>query len=200
MYCCTGGFATENNRFCYARLVESPDKTVYNTNKGGMKNMKNHSDRNFLAQNLAFLRQHHKYSQEEVAEKLGVSRQAVAKWECGDTLPDILNCGALAQLYDVNIDDLLHFDPRAEKMTIPPKGKHIFGVVKVGERGQIVLPKKARDIFKIQAGDLLVVLGDESVEHPGIALMQEDYFLQTAQILKSALRMAEIENGEEAEK
>lgn len=85
-------------------------------------------------------------------------------------------------------------------MGIPPKGKHIFGVVKVGERGQVVLPKKARDIFHIQAGGLLVVLGDEGPEYPGIALMQEDYFLQTAHILKSALRMAEEESGKEDEK
>lgn len=193
-------FATENHRFCYTQLVESTAETVYNTHKGGMKNMKNHSSRSLLAQNLSLLRQRYKYSQEDVAEKLGVSRQAVAKWESGETLPDILNCGALAQLYDVNIDDLLHFDPSKEKMGIPPKGKHIFGVVKVGERGQIVLPKKARDIFRIQAGDMLVVLGDEEPEHPGIALMQEDYFLQAAHILKNALKIAEEETDGEGEK
>ena len=42
-----------------------------------------------------------------------------------------------------------------------PKGKHIFGTVKVGEKGQIVIPKEARDLFGIQAGDTLLVLGDE---------------------------------------
>lgn len=38
---------------------------------------------NLISQNLTALRQYHKYSQEEVAEKVGVSRQAVAKWESG---------------------------------------------------------------------------------------------------------------------
>ena len=80
---CTGIFATKNYCFCYTQLVENAGETVYNTHKGGMKNMKNHSSRSLLAQNLSLLRQRYKYSQEDVAEKLGVSRQAVAKWESG---------------------------------------------------------------------------------------------------------------------
>lgn len=119
---------------------------------------------NHISQNLTELRRRHKYSQEEVAEKIGVSRQAVAKWETGETLPDILNCDALAALYDVSLDDLLHFDPQAERMPIPPRGKHLFGTVRVGERGQVVLPKKARELFSINPGDLLVALGDENPE------------------------------------
>lgn len=51
--------------------------------------------------------------------------------------------------------------------------KHIFGVVKVGEKGQIVIPKKARDIFDIKPGDNLLVLGDEE---KGIALVKVEYF------------------------
>lgn len=52
-----------------------------------------------------------------------------------------------------------------------PKGKHIFGTVKVGERGQIVIPKEARDLFNIHAGDTLLVLGDEE---KGIAITKAD--------------------------
>lgn len=52
-----------------------------------------------------------------------------------------------------------------------PKGKHIFGTVKVGERGQIVIPKEAREIFNIHAGDTLLVLGDEE---KGIAVTKTD--------------------------
>ena len=91
-------------------------------------------NRNFcISRNLTVLRQIHKYSQEEVAEKIGVSRQAVAKWESGETAPDLINCDALAELYNVSVDDLIHFDQSKEKIEIPPKGKHIFGTVKVGE-------------------------------------------------------------------
>ncbi|MCI8565800.1 MAG: helix-turn-helix transcriptional regulator [Lachnospiraceae bacterium] len=96
----------------------------------------------FISQNLASLRRLHRYSQEDVAEKIGVSRQAVAKWENGETTPDILNCAALARLYDVSVDNLIQYNPKAEKLPIPPSGKHLFGTVKVGERGQIVCQKK----------------------------------------------------------
>ena len=148
-----------------------------------------------ISQNLTTLRQYHKYSQEEVAEKIGVSRQAVAKWESGETVPDILNCDALAALYDVSVDDLIHFDQDTEQMAIPPRGKHLFGTVKVGERGQIVLPKKARDLFHINPGDLLVVLGDENPESAGIALILGDTVLQTMDFLRNALHA----NGKEEE-
>ena len=65
-------------------------------------------------------------TQEEVAERIGVSRQAVAKWETGQSVPDILNCDALAKLYDVELDDLIHYDQGQTGESIPPKGKHIF--------------------------------------------------------------------------
>lgn len=156
--------------------------------------MKTHP--NLISQNLAALRQLHRYSQEEVAEKIGVSRQAVAKWENGETIPDILNCDALARLYDVTVDNLIHYDPHKEKYPIPPTGKHIFGTVTLGERGQIVLPKKARDIFHLKPGDLLVVLGDEAPERAGIALTPADTFLRSLEYLTSALREPAPGQGE----
>ena len=63
-----------------------------------------------------------------------------------------------------------------------PKGKHIFGTVKVGERGQIVIPKEAREIFDINPGDSLLVLGDEE---QGIAIVKADVMKEVAiKILK----------------
>lgn len=52
-----------------------------------------------------------------------------------------------------------------------PKGHYIFGTVKVGERGQIVIPKEAREVFQIRAGDTMIVLGDEKW---GIAVTKAD--------------------------
>ena len=60
---------------------------------GGVKSMKKLKSN--LARNLATLRQLNQFSQEDVAERVGVSRQAVAKWEAGQSVPDILNCDAL---------------------------------------------------------------------------------------------------------
>lgn len=55
-------------------------------------------------------------SQEQVAAKIDVSRQAVSKWECAESSPDTDNLIALALLYGVTVDELLFADP--EKMTV----------------------------------------------------------------------------------
>lgn len=49
-------------------------------------------------------------SQEETAEKLGVSRQTISKWELGETLPDIQQSKRLAGLYGLTLDELVEFD------------------------------------------------------------------------------------------
>ncbi len=57
------------------------------------------------------------------------------------------------------------------------KGKHVFGTVKVGERGQIVIPKEAREVFEIKPGDKLLVLGDEE---QGIAIVKAEIMKEFA--------------------
>ncbi|MGN0376194.1 MAG: helix-turn-helix domain-containing protein [Suilimivivens sp.] len=134
-----------------------------------------------LNENLLTLRKLHKLSQEDVAEKIGVSRQAVAKWESGETAPDIYNCKALADLFNVSLDDLVNFSSENTGLPVPPKGKYIFGVVTVGEKGQIVIPKKARDIFDIKSGDGLVMLGDEE---QGLAIIKASAMMNLLQNIK----------------
>lgn len=121
-------------------------------------------------QNLKGLRKQNGYTLEAVAEKLGVSRQAVAKWEKGDTVPDITNCIALAKLYDVTLDTLVqNAEKRGERTLIQPVGKHIFGMVRVNEKGQITIPAQARKIFGLENGTMLLILGDET---QGIAMVK----------------------------
>ena len=55
-------------------------------------------------------------TQEEVAEKLGVSRQTISKWELDETLPDIRQAKSLAQLYHTTLDDLLQYDAQVEEI------------------------------------------------------------------------------------
>lgn len=128
-----------------------------------------------LSDNISMLRMLNGYSQEEVATRVGVSRQAYAKWEKGDTLPDVLHCQKLAVLYDTTIDALLNSDARVGQtaLTPAPKGKHIFGTVKLNDHGQVVIPKKARAMFQLQPGDEMVVLGDEA---EGLAMIRADVF------------------------
>lgn len=63
-----------------------------------------------------------------------------------------------------------------------PKGKYIFGTVKVGEKGQIVIPKEARDLFEIKPGDTLLVLGDAEngiiVSKPELMISVADEFFR----------------------
>ena len=69
------------------------------------------------------------------------------------------------------MDDLVNFEKSDHYgLGVPPKGKHMFGMVKVGDKGQIVIPAKARKIFDIHPGDNLIVLGDEA---QGLAIIKE---------------------------
>ncbi len=135
-----------------------------------------------ISENLLALRKMKKLSQEQVAEAAGVSRQAYTRWEKGETVPDIKSCAALADYFAVSLDELVNYSGRKNgNLPVPPKGKHLFGVVNVGEKGQIVIPKKARDVFGIKAGDRLIVLGDEE---QGLALLPEDRMLDFMQAVK----------------
>ena len=49
-------------------------------------------------------------SQEDVAEKLGVSRQTISKWETDETIPDIYQSKKMAVLYNMSLDELIDFD------------------------------------------------------------------------------------------
>lgn len=128
-----------------------------------------------LKDNLVMLRNMCDLSQEEVAEKVGISRQAYSKWEKGMSIPDVESCGILAELYGVSIDSLLKdnigFDGKT--MSPGPSRKHIFGTVIINEKGQIVIPKLARDIMNLKSGDRLIVLGDEN---EGLALVKAEVF------------------------
>ena len=124
-----------------------------------------------FAENLIELRKLNNLSQEELAEKLGVTRQTISKYETGESLPDIEKCALMADIFEVSVDDMINYDKKENMgLNIAPKGKHIFGMVKVGDKGQIVIPAKARKIFNINPGDNLIVLGDEG---QGIAIIKE---------------------------
>ncbi|WP_342506452.1 AbrB/MazE/SpoVT family DNA-binding domain-containing protein [Sporosarcina sp. FSL K6-2383] len=71
-----------------------------------------------------------------------------------------------------------------------PDGKHIFGTVKVGTKGQIVIPKEARDIFNIQPGDSLLMLGDEK---QGIALVKQELFFEFADAILNSKSIKETD-------
>ena len=59
--------------------------------------------------NLIQLRKYKRLTQEDLAERLGVTRQAIAKWEVGETVPDLDKCKKLAEIFEVSLDDLANY-------------------------------------------------------------------------------------------
>lgn len=146
-----------------------------------------------LKDNLVMLRNIHGFSQEAISEKIGISRQAYAKWESGATVPDVEKCALLAEVYGTTVDGLLKTEREDNLGMIPPapKGKNIWGSVAVNDRGQIVIPKGARDRFGLTGGQRLIVLSDEQ----GIALIPDKTF--EAGIKRALELMSQRENSEQ---
>ena len=82
----------------------------------------------------------------------------------------------------MSLDDLVNWE-NDENLGLgaPPRGKHLFGIVTVGDKGQIVIPAKARKIFNINPGEKVVVLGDEG---QGIAIVKAQDFLNLANMIR----------------
>ena len=137
-----------------------------------------------IGKNLQKLRKQRSMTQEALAEKVGVARQTIAKWETEESTPDLEMSGRLASVLEVSLDDLVNAP--AEELPDQPgmRGKHMFGVVTVGDKGQIVIPVRARRVFNINPGDQLMVLGDEN---SGIALVNAEFFMAVAEGIKNGL-------------
>ena len=142
-----------------------------------------------LKDNLVMLRNMRGFSQEQIAEKIGISRQAYAKWESGVTIPDVEKCKLLAQVYGTTIDSLIKTETAEGVGVIPPapKGKSIWGSVSMNDRGQIVIPKGARECFDLKGGQRLIVVSDEN----GIALVPAETFEEK---MRQALDMINFPN------
>ena len=137
-----------------------------------------------IGKNLQKLRKMMNLTQETLAEKVGVARQTIAKWETEESTPDLEMSGKLASVLEVSLDDLVNA-PEDELDSRPGmRGKHMFGVVTVGDKGQIVIPVRARRVFNINPGDQLMVLGDEN---SGIALVNAEFFMAVAEEIKNGL-------------
>lgn len=143
--------------------------------------------KSMINMNLYSLRKRNKLTQEQLAEELNVSRQVIAKWEKGESTPDLHYSMKIADFFGVTLDALVNHNTEESGIDVPPKGKHFFGTATVGERGQIVIPKKAREIFKIKPGDSVVIVGDED---RGLAIAPEKMIFQL-------LNMAKVHQKEE---
>ena len=135
-----------------------------------------------IGKNIQTLRKQKNLTQEALADLVGVARQTIAKWETEESAPDLETAGRLASVLDVALDDLVNAptDELDEKSGLT--GKHMFGLVTVGDKGQIVIPVRARRIFHINPGDQLMVLGEDD---KGLALMDANLFMAVAEEMKN---------------
>ena len=106
-----------------------------------------------FAKNLKMLRKQAGMSQEQLAEKIGVSRQAVTKWETGAGIPDIENIMAISTLFDISIDDLLSNESGSKKL---PETEYLYESVT-----EYDIDESKRYDMKLGGAKRLVLVGDE---------------------------------------
>ena len=82
--------------------------------------------------------------------------------------------------------------PKGKLILGLPKGKHLFGTARVGEKGQIVIPKEAREQFGIQPGDTLLILGDDST---GIIVTRPEVMNEAARKVFGQMKPSEEQKG-----
>ena len=110
-------------------------------------------------------------TQEELAEKMNVSRQTVAKWEAGDSIPDIAKCSVLASIFNLYLDDIADmFIDRDDERSMHPKNQYFLGISKIENR-TVVLPENAIKMYGFKEGDVLLILGNSS---QGISLASKN--------------------------
>lgn len=127
-----------------------------------------------ITDNLILMRHKHGYTMEALAEIISVSRQTVAKWESGESYPDIMNCMKLATLYKITLDELV-YKPLREAMTeeFSTDGNKICGILDIDENGAINLPPALMEMFDMEKGDKVLLLADR---REGIAIVKCSQF------------------------
>ena len=127
-----------------------------------------------IADNLNLMRQKSGYSLEALAEIISVSRQTIAKWELGDSYPDLMNCMKLASLYKVSLDELVNKPMREiQNSDFLSLDNKIGGVIDVSEEGTIRIPDTVLEMFDIHPGEKVLLL---AAKKQGIALIKCSYF------------------------
>ena len=127
-----------------------------------------------ITDNLILMRHKNGYTMEALAEIISVSRQTIAKWESGESYPDITNCIKLASLYKITLDELVYKPLReAQCEGASADGNKICGILEVEENGSITLPESLREMFDIEIGGKVLLLADK---REGIAIVKCSQF------------------------
>lgn len=127
-----------------------------------------------IADNLKLLRYRSGYTLEAIAEIISVSRQSVAKWESGDSVPDIVNCVKLASLYKISLDELVN-KPLTDAVSsdFSASGGRVCGVIDISQEGTVRLPDSVMALFDLHPGGKVLLLADQK---QGLALVKCSQF------------------------
>ena len=127
-----------------------------------------------IAENLRLMRGKHGYTMENLAEIILVSRQTVAKWESGESYPDIMNCMKLSSLYKISLDELVNKPLReVESDEFTSTDNKICGVLDISEEGTIRIPATVMEMFDLHPGERVLLLADRK---QGIAMVKCSQF------------------------
>lgn len=105
------------------------------------------------ADKLQKLRKANGFSQDALAEQLGISRQSISKWERGESSPDTDNLLALARIYGVTVDELIDSDKEIDK----PKKKNTNKET-AAERKPRIHPELSKALFKFPFPFVIIIL------------------------------------------
>lgn len=138
-----------------------------------------------MSEGLKQLRNMMRMTQEELGEKMNVSRQTVAKWENGESIPDVAKCSELSKIFNLSLDDIASFFiKKGEDSRHNPKNKFFFGTCVINSN-KIALPESALKQFDLNNGDELLLIGDTT---QGLALVSKTGFAVFAsQVLNSSV-------------
>ena len=104
-------------------------------------------------ENLISLRKLNGLSQEELAEKVGISRQTLSKYETGEAVPDIQKCKKLADIFQVSLDDLVNYEKDENEFGVGVPGDNL---IILGDEAQGIAILKEKDfmgmVHKIRTG------------------------------------------------
>ena len=144
----------------------------------------------FFGENIARLRKEKGWTQAELGEKLGVSNQAVSKWESGMTMPDVMLLPDIAKMFNVSIDDLYCYDKITDDNVkeINKAGDNRILVISVEDKDSVV---KTRVPIKV----IQALLTNEKVRDE-IDLDEEETTLIDNVLNSSQGEIVNIGNGE----
>lgn len=124
-----------------------------------------------IGENIAFFRKKSKLTQEELAEKLSVTSQAVSKWECDTSYPDITGMQALAKTLGVTVDELINGEQQLPEVSEAPKEKidRRIVLINVEATDTTVTTRLPVSFVKksIENGMFKKIVGEEAFENMG---------------------------------